>query len=829
MIRQFIMGAAVLLSTASFSNQSMMTDAQWPAFRADHSNSGSKPYPSNYKDGAQPWSFQTSKGIFSTPVIDQDGNVFIGSADTYFYILSPKGDVIWSFKTGEIIDSAAVLSRDESGTPYVTLPSGDGFLYHFDISKLSQPKLVWKYDARSNPHPSGKGYDWFEANVTIGPDGDFYAGNTNWNYYALNGDGTYKWSFPAGNMNWSIASFDKEGDMYWSSLDFTMRKMDKETGDIIWRKRTLGFNVSSMALTDHDLVVAGSFDNYIYGLDTKTGKNRWTFKTDGHVYGSPAISAKDQLNRKVPAIYAASTDGFLYKLSHDGELVWKFDVGDVVRSSPVVGLSPEGNDIIYFGSGNGKLYAINGDGTFRWSFDTSPTEPGLAERNDLNGSPALGKDGVFIAGEHGHLWFVPYDYPLNNTDPKAETEAPKEKDGVSVRFMSAGAQVLDAGVSPNIAPSAPIILRVLDIQDGQRQEVAFNTWFKNTEIKISPEVPFKWEPSPSGDSLYIRPLDYWKADQEYTISLEGQLMSKGLKLGNLELGARKFKEFSTELKFSTRSFKDLESYLPKDGAAPTFEMYRLSVPEPSMLPSLNQIGFDSYHFLVSFHEIKYKSSDEGEILAWMQGAFMHDGTEVVPSADSEFSFPLYGTFKGNNFVLKGQGMYFEVAGIKFKVKNFEYRGDFVAPSVVSASSAAYVEMDMSSDLTYGIGLGVMGLLNNKLTLPANATYLTRPYSGAANEPGQTDLNVLEFSNSNRIKAGKLELAFKANDDRMHSLYLTNKEGKPYLLDYKNDLKRIESEGNTVFSLKIPRGQTIEKGSTVHLVRGVSKVASIKIN
>ena len=34
----------------------------------------------------------------------------------------------------------------------------------------------------------------------------------------------------------------------------------------------------------------------------------------------------------------------------------------------------------------------------------------LADRNDLNGSPALGKRGVYIGGEHGRVWFVPYDY-----------------------------------------------------------------------------------------------------------------------------------------------------------------------------------------------------------------------------------------------------------------------------------------------------------------------------------------------------------------------------------------------------------------------------------
>ena len=39
-----------------------------------------------------------------------------------------------------------------------------------------------------------------------------------------------------------------------------------------------------------------------------------------------------------------------------------------------------------------------------------PGKAGLADRNDLNGSPALGKRGVYIGGEHGRVWFVPYDF-----------------------------------------------------------------------------------------------------------------------------------------------------------------------------------------------------------------------------------------------------------------------------------------------------------------------------------------------------------------------------------------------------------------------------------
>ncbi len=43
--------------------------------------------------GDQPWAFQTGKGVFSTPVIDGQGTIYVGSGDHFFYALHPDGTV----------------------------------------------------------------------------------------------------------------------------------------------------------------------------------------------------------------------------------------------------------------------------------------------------------------------------------------------------------------------------------------------------------------------------------------------------------------------------------------------------------------------------------------------------------------------------------------------------------------------------------------------------------------------------------------------------------------------------------------------------------------
>ena len=126
--------------------------------------------------GGRLWAFPTGKGIFSTPVIDGDGTVYVGSADRTFYALAPDGTVRWQLLTGEIIDSAALL--DDRGRVYVG--SGDGKLYALDAA-TGDP--VWTFTA-DPPAVNDAFINWFEGNVAMGVDGTLYVPNDNFFTYA---------------------------------------------------------------------------------------------------------------------------------------------------------------------------------------------------------------------------------------------------------------------------------------------------------------------------------------------------------------------------------------------------------------------------------------------------------------------------------------------------------------------------------------------------------------------------------------------------------------------------------------------------------------------
>ena len=68
-------------------------------------------------------------------------------------------------------------------------------MYHFRTGQMEMSERpIWVYEAELRPEVS---YNrWFEGNVAVGYDGTYYSGNTNFLYYAINPDGTLKWTYP---------------------------------------------------------------------------------------------------------------------------------------------------------------------------------------------------------------------------------------------------------------------------------------------------------------------------------------------------------------------------------------------------------------------------------------------------------------------------------------------------------------------------------------------------------------------------------------------------------------------------------------------------------
>jgi outer membrane protein assembly factor BamB len=821
-------------------------DSPWPCFRRDHRNTGASPVKANY-NGLLPWSFKTGKGIFSTPVIDGDETVYFGSADKNFYAVNSGGFLKWRFECGELIDSAAALSPydEKLGCPTVTVPSGDGFLYHLRADGIgeTQDRVIWKYNATQDVTGGGK-CNWWEANVVMGYDGTYYAGNTNWNYYAISPDGALKWVYPTKNIAWTAASFDDEGNIFWGSLDLAAHKVNPE-GKNLWKKTTLMFVVSSMALGSDGTVYFGSFDNNVYALDPLTGKAKWSFTTDGHIYASPALGV--DADGKTNAIFIASTDGILYALNPQGKLLWKYDAGDPIRSSPVIGKAPasENRDIVYFGCSDGRLYAVNADtGEKRWSFDTTTyDDPELRDRNDLNGSPALGKNGVYIGGEHGYLWFVPYDYPLSEKgkfDSRCSIGGGEafDDDIKAVYFVTPGGSTETGGAGGELPAATTITSRLVVRKGGSTIDAGlyslplFDIYPLEKIIKISPEVDFTAELSADGHYIYINPEGFLSPSTEYTITFDGFYIAMGLHIGNIEIGGTKGGRIKDVIKFKTaESAASFPMTVGMDEVS-AIEMRRLAVPFPAMMTSLNQIGFDSYHWIQGIIDrTEPDENGEGSFIVWSIGAVRNENGELVPDPATEFTYPLSGRFMNDFFTMENKGVVFDVSNVRIPFNLFQLRGQFGSDLSVRPGASVYAEVSPFSDPYYGPLLILGGLVNKNAKLVAGGTFMAEKYSGMANKrPDGVTVTALNYSKPALLKKGyvkaaiNIEKGFSWNpDEHIPAIILVDADRLEALsFDYRKLLTYSkDSSGNLAgIRLDIPAGTKLPARLTAYVMLDV---------
>jgi outer membrane protein assembly factor BamB len=812
----------------------LQAGSPWPTFRRTLRNSANSPILAHYQ-GDKPWFFQSGKGIFSTPIIDSQGVIYFGSADHNFYAINPNGSEKWHFRTGEIIDSAAALPCDPHGT--VLVPSGDGHLYQLDTE---DGREIWRFDARQAPRASYN--NWFEANVTIGPDGTIYAGNTNFNYYAISPDGRLKWTYETGANAWSAAAFSADGMIYWGSCDTFFHAVTTD-GKGKWKRRTLGFIAASAAVGMDGTVYVGSFDSNFYAFDPLTGRTRWKFKTNDHIYSSAALL---EMNDHTQSIFFGSTDGILYALNPDGDLCWEFDTGAPIRSSPVIGRSPQGEEgsIIYFGNGDGKLFALDAQsGHKRWSFDTTGAAGTLLDRNDLNGSPALGMGGIYIGGEHGQLWYVPYDYPLHQRQDKrgsidSTMELPQET--TALYYVSPGGRAQPD--MPAELPAATLISLKLVVRKNGRTFPArlFNSPFfdrpDRLKIRFEPPLPFRHEVSGDGKYLYIIPEDFLTPGGTYTLSIEGFYFQGGMNVGNLTLGGRAAGKFKQSFTFAVETSGDKQLPLRIFANEVTaFEWNRLAVPIPTMLPSLNQIGFDYMDWIIGPVLIDPPNTrNSGHVILWAVGAKHNEDGVLSADPQTDFRLPLSGRYQDDAFILTNRNFEMAVTGIPIPFHIFQLRGRIGEDLRVLTGARAFAETEVLSIPTFGIPMIIAGLANKIWKkLVALATYVTKPYpaGGSANKrPSGVHVQEIDFSPPSSVKNGKCEAKIAVDpglnyavDDHLAAILLVDRQRREAVdIDYHNNLKQVGDDHGNLYrvELVLPRGLRLPKQLSAYVILDV---------
>jgi len=414
----------------------------WPMLHYNAQHTGQCPYDTSKNNGTLKWKFKISDQISSSPVIDSEGTVYIGSKDGYLYALNPDGTLKWKFGTGSRIDSSPAISLD--GTIYIgsndiitkTGPGYEdyfvtrGYLYAIDPAG----KIKWK-------HMIDDYFDFSFSYNMIAHIGSLVISNgiiyvsMDWGKYmtdagagifcAINPDGTLRWrktisfgySLPAIGLDGTIYVVGCGGDF--GAIESYLYAFTSD-GGLKWKYGDINityFDFNPVVGPDGTVYVVSrkeienNSDLFFLSAVNPNGSLKWKYQIDGSVSSLPAIASDG-------TIYVGLNEGYLYAVKSDGTLKWKFGTGSRIDSSPAIA----GDGTIYVGSDDGYLYAITPDGSLKWKFQTG---------NGIDSSPAIAGDGTVYVGS-----LDSYLYAIGGTELSCKIEL--RKNGIKIDKIDVG-------------------------------------------------------------------------------------------------------------------------------------------------------------------------------------------------------------------------------------------------------------------------------------------------------------------------------------------------------------------------------------------------------
>ncbi len=401
----------------------------WPMFQYDGKNTGCSPCGTVGNTGDILWTFDTLGNIaFSSSAIDKTGTIYVGSElyldelgtfDGYLFAISPNGTEKWRYDTNDGIPSSPALGND--GTIYVGSdnesilfalnPDGSlkwsldlpfpGWIYPGSPTIGEDGTIyihTWGYefsrDGKSNIETIVKGYL-----IPNGMDGRDYPLDIDYisELFAVNPDGTVKWSFDTGGEGESTPAIGEDGTIYvggWGAV-FAIYP----NGTQKWRFDTSDSDAriaSSPAIDETGTIYIGSWKRVsmhethgsllaLYPNGTK----KWEYDTNCGIFSTPSIGDDGTIYVGTDGVWPPSEyKGIFYAFYPNGTKKWEYDTNGFIFGSPAI--SADGTIYITCrgSAGPGKLFALSPDGTEKWSIE-------ISDQYELTGlSPSIDNRGI---------------------------------------------------------------------------------------------------------------------------------------------------------------------------------------------------------------------------------------------------------------------------------------------------------------------------------------------------------------------------------------------------------------------------------------------------
>jgi len=287
-------------------------------------------------DGSVRWSLDLGDRVYSTPLVADDGAIYVGSDAKKFSAITPEGKVKWSLDTDGDADSGAAMMPDGAvvfaagRVVYAVTPAG---------------YVRWRFTAKRKI---------FTA-PAIGPQGRIFVGSQDHHVYALAPDGHLAWSLDLGADVDGAPAIDDHGAVYVGTDGDEVVRIDPDDGRVVWRSNMGGYVRGTLSVARNGDVLAG-----VYGPRPRAARLR---ADDGGIRGDFSIQgtgARDfgvhggALEDAAGTLVFGAQDDALYAVDASGKLLWRYVSGGDV-DAPATLLS---DGTLVVGSDDGSVRAF---------------------------------------------------------------------------------------------------------------------------------------------------------------------------------------------------------------------------------------------------------------------------------------------------------------------------------------------------------------------------------------------------------------------------------------------------------------------------------------
>jgi hypothetical protein len=345
----------------------LITGCAWPTYRQNPARTGRSSIDTSSNTGTLQWSYNVGFGQNQLPygpvvgiTSSMQGGIYLGDLFGNLYSLTPAGTLAWTITLpGGIGATPNGVGFDQN--VYVAAPGGK--LY----SVSPNGTLQWTFSPPGGLSRANLA-TFTDCGSAAGCVSTIYIGNLCGVFYALNSDGSVKWTYGGFQRDCSLytpttsAAIGADGTIYAGIVDnindgtgvlFALNP----SGTLLWSTTAYGGGTPAVDANSGNIYVLSFDRQHLYAVNSG-GVLQWKVDAPYLVdFSLPAMAADG-------TVYLGTTGQGLWAFNSNGTIKWQASPGgQSYVETPTIG----GDGTIYASTILGSLLAINPDSTLKWS------------------------------------------------------------------------------------------------------------------------------------------------------------------------------------------------------------------------------------------------------------------------------------------------------------------------------------------------------------------------------------------------------------------------------------------------------------------------------